>query len=75
MGHLIRHTSHNLRIRCPRLEHDAKSSVYKLFDAPRQIRALDVSLAATKPVFDRGRSAAAVVAAGHQCRRCVETRP
>ena len=34
----------------PRLDYDAEARVCKLVDAPRQIRALDDSLAATKPV-------------------------
>ena len=35
---------------CPRLDYDAEARVCKLVDAPRQIRALDDSLAATKPL-------------------------
>jgi hypothetical protein len=35
---------------CPRLDYDAEARVCKLIDAPRQIRALDDSLAATKPL-------------------------
>jgi hypothetical protein len=35
---------------CPRLDYDEEARVCRLVDAPRQIRVLDDSLAATKPV-------------------------
>ena len=41
---------------CPRLDHDADACICKLVDAPRQIRALDNSLAATSRCA-RGRGA------------------